>query len=183
MNRLSFLTLLTFFSFQNCFSQKRNIKIPLSLKEISGLERFQDSLFIAINDSGNEPKVYFLNQKGKIIHSLFLLNARNVDWEDLTLDENNNLYIGDIGNNSLKRTTFEIYYFNLSHIFENDSITVEKLSFSYPKTNQQINTFDCESLAYYNGKLFVLIKNTKKNFKKQIYYLNWNSTKVFKRQN
>ncbi len=64
-----------FFCMTNFYSQ--SLRLNSALKEISGLEVVNDTIFVAINDSGNEPIVFYLNKKGKITHQLFLKNAKN----------------------------------------------------------------------------------------------------------
>lgn len=76
----------------------------LSLKEASAVavSKVSDLIWVA-EDSGNKNKIYGLDTDGKITHTVTLENAKNVDWEDLTADEEGNLYVGDFGNNSTLR--------------------------------------------------------------------------------
>ncbi|MCF8433385.1 MAG: hypothetical protein K9G37_02850, partial [Crocinitomicaceae bacterium] len=43
----------------------KKVRLSAELKEISGLEKFNDSLLIAINDSGNSPELFFIDLKGE----------------------------------------------------------------------------------------------------------------------
>ena len=77
------------------------------LSEASGIvsSRINKGLFWAINDSGNEAKIYLLNTKGEIVNSWLINGSSNIDWEDLAISTNQQsgrtfLYIGDIGDNS-----------------------------------------------------------------------------------
>ena len=72
------------------------------LDEISGLEMLNDSTFVALNDGGHEATLYLLNIRGKIIKKVKIENAKNVDWEDIAVDDKN-IYIADVGNNTNKR--------------------------------------------------------------------------------
>ncbi len=84
-------------------------KLPKSIEESSGLILYNDTLFITHNDSGDKPILYFINLKGDLIHQITISNAINDDWEEITKDEQGNIYIGDFGNNLNKRKNLTIY--------------------------------------------------------------------------
>ena len=67
------------------YSQKLTKDISLSKKidETSGLEII-DGQFITHNDSGGDPKLYYLDKKGKIVFERTLDGVKNNDWEDIT---------------------------------------------------------------------------------------------------
>jgi hypothetical protein len=151
-------------------AQVKKYKISNELHEISGIEIWNDTILIAINDSGNEAILFFMNLKGKIIHKLKIDNAKNHDWEDLTLDSNNNIYIADVGNNANKRQNLMIYYFSLDSCLFKTSITAKKISFRYedqdafpPEKDKKY--FDCEAIAYHNGFLYLFTKDLASPFK------------------
>lgn len=150
------------------------IKLTAELNEISGLEKFNDSILIAINDSGNSPTIYFINLQGKIIKRSLILNAVNNDWEDLAMDDEGNLYIADVGNNTHQRTDLCVLKLNAQQAFNNDSISVEKIYFSYSDqldfSGGQVNAnHDCEAMFWYNDTLHLLTKITSKP-KKDYWY-------------
>ena len=137
------------------------------LEEISGLVFWQNRLY-GHNDSGNEPILYEMDTLGTITKEIFLNGISNKDWEDITQDSLY-FYIGDIGNNSGNRTDLCVYKFLKSSIGVNyfDTINInqiEKIQFSYPDQNDftpNVNNtpFDCEALAFRNGKLHLFTKN------------------------
>ena len=43
--------------------------------------------FITHNDSGGDPKLYYLDKKGKIVFERTLDGVKNNDWEDITKDD------------------------------------------------------------------------------------------------
>jgi hypothetical protein len=151
------------------YSQK--LKLNSALEEISGLEIVNDSIFVAINDSGNEPIVFYLNERGEIIHQLLLKNANNLDWEDLTIDENKTIYVADIGNNALKKSNFCVYSFSFDEGLLNDTIEANKITFSYPL---EFGNQDCESIVFYKDQLLLFTKNTKDKLKDQHYVFSLN---------
>ena len=86
------------------------MRLDTKLAEISGLEKLEENLFVAHNDSGDGPYLYFLNGNGELLKT-HLLNRclSNVDWEDIAYDGQNTLYVGDFGDNGNKRDDVCIY--------------------------------------------------------------------------
>ncbi len=138
-------------------------KLPKELKEISGLAVFNDSLLIAHNDGGNEPNIYFLTKKGKIVHTCSIINTSNTDWEDITIDPNGTIYIADVGNNLNNRTNLSILKINGNLAVFQDTCRAEVILISYanqlnfPPKKAALN-FDCEAIAWHNDSLILLTK-------------------------
>ena len=157
---LSFLFLIHL----NGFSQKRKtFKLSNELNEISGLESVNDSLLIAHNDGGNEPSLFVLNQKGKILKKCTITNSKNTDWEDLTKDDKGNLYIADIGNNANKRRKVRILKVAIDSILNLDSVSATIYPFSYPDQKEfpppNSNLYyDAESISFFNDSLWIFTK-------------------------
>lgn len=145
------------------WSQEQKVKLPKELKESSALIVYQNT-FLTINDSGNEPKIYQFNRRGEIIHTAYLTNAKNIDWEAMAFDGKEYLFIGDIGNNSNKRKDLCIYKVPITKILEEDTVFAEKIEFSYP---EQINFppeksslyYDAEGMIIKDGNLLIFTKN------------------------
>jgi len=113
--------------------------------EISGisLSKDCDQVIWAINDNDNGPYLYQLDTETAEIKLVYhLQNMRNVDWEAISLGKGiygySNLYIGDIGNNNLKRTKIWVYRFEEPNCFSEagDKISLtpefDQLEFVYP---------------------------------------------------
>ncbi|WP_223032745.1 SdiA-regulated domain-containing protein [Hanstruepera marina] len=152
--------LLIVFLTLSCDSGKLKVlaDLPTSLPEISAVEKFPNSdVLWVIQDAGNNNHVYGLNTDGKIIRDITITNAKNEDWEDLTIDNENNLYIGDFGNNDEKRKQFEIYKINPSS--ETTKVTAEVISFELPKKQKPK---DFEAFVLHNGFFYIFSKETKK---------------------
>ena len=96
-----FYTILILCLFSSCSS---SYPISSKLGEVSGIETQSRDIFFAINDSGEDPVLYIMKSDGIIFHKIFIQGAKNVDWEDLSSDDDF-LYIGDIGNNRNQRIT------------------------------------------------------------------------------
>lgn len=70
------------------------------LPEVSGIvksQRFADIYWVH-NDSGNPPTLFAIRKDGSIVRS-YPVEAANIDWEDIAIDDQGHLYLGDIGNN------------------------------------------------------------------------------------
>jgi len=137
--------------------------IPDKLKEISGLVFINDSVVVGHNDGGNSPKLFFLNLEGKILHEVKIDNAKNEDWEDITYDGDDILYIGDIGNNLNKRKDLCIYKVSLKKALKKDEVDAEKISFTYPNqtafppSDDDLH-YDAEALCFYKDSLYIFTK-------------------------
>jgi hypothetical protein len=85
------------------------------INESSGIaaSKCQPDILWTHNDSGDDAFIYAVNGQGKKLGTWRVSGARNIDWEDIAAFKNNNgtcfLYIGEIGNNQLKRDEFVVY--------------------------------------------------------------------------
>ncbi|WP_447635007.1 hypothetical protein [Flavobacterium microcysteis] len=142
----------------------------LSLKEASAVavSKVSDLIWVA-EDSGNKNKVYGLDADGKIAHAVTLENAKNVDWEDLTTDEEGNLYVGDFGNNDNIRKDLCIYKINAGDLKNETAVSPSKIEFYYPEQKQfppkkSELFYDAESFFIYKGNFYIFTKNRSKGF-------------------
>lgn len=150
---------------------QQTFQIPSELPEASGVISLNNDFWL-INDSGNDPIIYKLDSTGSIIHSIYI-RGKNIDWEDLTKDDQGNIYIGDFGNNENKRVDLKIYilpYEQLSY----DTITPQVINFKYenqtsfPPAEGKLD-FDCESMIWTNHSLHFFSKNRSKSKQTKIY--------------
>ena len=155
------------FGFVNAQGSSARIKLSSQLNEISGLAVLNDSILIAINDSGNEPFLYFLDLKGNVVKSTRVSKALNVDWEDLTMDDRGNLYIADAGNNLNQRKDLHFLQVEAQEAFEKDSVIAKEIWYTY---SDQLNfppaktawNFNCEAVFWASDSLYLLTKNESK---------------------
>ncbi|MEX1188789.1 MAG: T9SS type A sorting domain-containing protein [Bacteroidia bacterium] len=151
--------------------------LPEEIQEPSGLIMINGLLFTH-NDSGAEALIYQLNQNTyEIDRTIFISNANNTDWEDLTID-NLYLYIGDFGNNSGDRVDLKILRIPIAQIMANDTVSAEFIEFAYEdQTNfesQPLATnFDCEAFISFGDSLVLFTKNWL-DLKTTIYSINKN---------
>ena len=151
------------------------------LQEGSGLalsKKFPGVLWTH-NDSGDSARFFAIDQTGKILSEWQLAGARNQDWEDLAIDDQGNLYVGDIGNNANARRDLAVYVVAEPDPHatpsEGEELTVRatrRLRFRYPDfpypppPNRQ--NYDAESLFWAGGELYLLSKH-RSNTKTQLY--------------
>jgi hypothetical protein len=128
------------------------------IPEASGIvksRRFAD-VFWVHNDSGNPPLLFAIRGNGRIVRQ-FRLAIPNIDWEDIAIDDQGHLFLGDIGNN-FGRLPLRVIY----RIDEPDPsspadkpVSASAVTFySLPKENR----FDAESLFYDRGSAYLLAK-------------------------
>lgn len=116
-----------------------------------------------VNDAGNAPILFELNTKGKIVKTI-KVNADNKDWEELTADNDGNLYIGDFGNNKNKRKDLSILIVKNQDLSSKEPIDVERITFSYPEQikfppKKKDYNFDCEAFFHMNDSLYLFTKS------------------------
>ncbi|HIP37116.1 MAG TPA: hypothetical protein EYG85_09715 [Crocinitomix sp.] len=143
-------------------------KLPKKMYETSGLVFYQNKYIITINDSGNKSEIYVLNKRGEHIKTIDVEDTKNYDWEDMTQDEEGNIYIGDIGNNLNKRKKLKIYILKKGFI-EKNKVVPKKITYWYedqqefPPKKNNLN-FDSEAIFYKEGFLYILTKCRSKPF-------------------
>ncbi|NER14040.1 T9SS type A sorting domain-containing protein [Leptobacterium flavescens] len=147
-------------SAQTGFTEKGTL--PGEVEENSGLIFYNNKL-ITHNDSGGAAELYEIDTlTNAISRTVSIMNATNVDWEDISQD-NNYIYIGDIGNNSGSRTDLRIYRIAKSDYDAGDTVNADIISFSYedqtdftPSLNN--TNWDAEALFVFDNMLVILTK-------------------------
>ena len=81
-------------------SSRRASSMSQLVPEASGIvkSRRHPGIFWVHNDSGNPPLLFAIRADGQIVRQ-FRLDVPNIDWEDIAIDDQGHLYVGDIGNN------------------------------------------------------------------------------------
>jgi hypothetical protein len=71
-----------------------------AIVEPSGIvaSRQYPGIFWVHNDSGNPPALFAVRLDGTLVRK-YLVDAPNIDWEDIAVDGSGHLYLGDIGDN------------------------------------------------------------------------------------
>ena len=136
-------------------------QIPQELKENSG-HIFHNGKLISHNDSGNVPVLYVLDTVSmEITRRVTVSNAMNIDWEDITQD-NDFIYIGDIGNYSGTRTDLAVYKIPKIDFDNGDTVTAEIIAFHYEDQVEFVDNgksnWDAESLTVFDDQLWLFTK-------------------------
>jgi hypothetical protein len=161
------VVLLTFFLLLSCsnFGQLTYVtELPKKLDENSGIIHYSDSTVWFIEDNGNQDEIYQVDFLGNLLKEIEVKNAKNGDWEDLTKDENGNLYIGDFGNNVNKRKDLVIYKLPNPQNESGDKIEAEQIRFNYPEQTEfpperEKLFYDAEAFFYHSEFLYIITKN------------------------
>ena len=135
------------------------------IPESSGIvaSRKHAGVFWTHNDSDNPPSLFAITRDGQLIRE-YPVEAKNVDWEDIALDDAGHLFIADMGNNRRKRTEVQVYRVDEPDPRQPIHGRVPSLRVTrswrlmYPDA-----PFDCESLFVWKGKGYVLPKRLSKS--------------------
>ncbi len=144
--------------------------LPKHLKEVSGIV-FSEStnLIWLIEDSGNANAIYAVNNTGKQQRKIILSQTKNVDWEDITKDDQGNLYVGDFGNNANDRRDLAIYKINKDSLNNDSVVPSYKIAFAYPEQTEfppkkSKFFYDVEAFIEFKNNFYLFTKNRSKGF-------------------
>jgi hypothetical protein len=140
--------------------------LEFTVEETSGLAIVNGN-FITHNDRGHTNELFvFDTETGLVTNTFEVLGAENEDWEDLAQNEDF-LFVGDIGNNPGDRQNLRIYMVDLDEFdFQLESGTVPlsgTIKFNYPEQETFVagnrHNWDCEALIYRDGYLYLFMKH------------------------
>lgn len=136
-----------------------------SLSEISGIVSSgrSDEIFWVHNDSGDLPRIYALNARGGLLAAMRVVGAINYDWEDIASGPGENgepaLYIGDIGDNGLKRDMIVVYRVRepviSPHMTSSDTEPATPLQFVYPDGRHDAEALFVDPAS---GRIYIITK-------------------------
>lgn len=136
------------------------------ISESSGL-LYVNAQVYTHNDSKDKPCIYRVDCKtGKVLQWIYLKDAKNMDWEDMTSD-GLYVYVGDFGNNNGKHRQRTIYRCQLPKIKdgEKDTVICETIHFNIPipANDAEIrfnrHPYDMEAMTVIDSKLIVFTKD------------------------
>lgn len=141
-------------------------RLSQAVNESSGLIHLNGQIYTH-NDSKGEACIYRIDQKsGKVLQWIYLRDAKNMDWEDMTSD-GMYVYVGDFGNNNGKHRQRTIYRCMLPKVIDKhkDTVNCETIHFSIPipagdatiKFNK--HPYDMEAMTVIGEKIFIFTKD------------------------
>lgn len=137
--------------------------LPREVGESSGLALYRGQLW-TLNDSGNGPWLYRLDEQGQIEYRVRLEGAANIDWESMAADEDS-LYVADCGNNSGRREWLQLYtaaWSKLETAGPDQEVPAARVEFGFadpaPVNGVQAHDNDCEAIASVEGEIWLLTK-------------------------
>ncbi|WP_374445981.1 hypothetical protein [Epilithonimonas sp.] len=172
MKVLSFFALLSITL--SCSQTQENFStlcaLPKQLKEASACEISKASPLIwTIEDNHNDNILFGFNEKGELQKKIRITNVENNDWEDLTSDDEGNIYIGDFGNNDNDRQNLAIYKIKAEDLNKDETEAESVVQFYYPEQTEfppkkKDRIFDVESFLIFNDKFYLFTKNRSSKF-------------------
>ena len=126
------------------------------IRESSGIvaSRQFEGVYWTLNDSGNPATLYATKRNGELIQEIALHGSLNVDWEALGIDEKNQLWIGEIGNNSRLRFDLKVVVIAEPNPFtETAAEVIASYPYRYPNEN-----VDAEGLFVIEGIPYIVSK-------------------------
>jgi len=134
--------------------------------------RVWDDVYWTLNDSGCNNRIFPFNSKGELYRAewykekeggIFIGNEINIDWEEMAVDNDGNLYVCDTGNNFNTRKDLAIHVLKDPFPYATGNTTSFKtIKFYYPE--QKVfpdipNNYDCEAVFWANDNLYLLTKH------------------------
>ncbi len=139
-------------------AQKKHVRLPETLPEVSGLAISSPDSLWWHNDSGAGPVLYCTDRNGAVLKTATLNRLQHEDWEDLTRDTEGRLFIGDFGNNRNQRQNLRIYR------YDPGTEQTDSILFRYPDQDAfppppSACNFDMEGFVFFNDSLHLFSKN------------------------
>lgn len=149
-------------------SIEEHILLPDVLSETSGLYCESDKL-LSINDSGNAPVIYQVEQDGSISKQYDVALVNN-DWEAITANETA-FYIADVGNNNGKREWLSIYKLDRKNLTDIQNIHIKYAGNTVSGNIPYAHDFDSEAMIKLHDSLVLFSKSWRTGITK-VYRIN-----------
>jgi hypothetical protein len=109
------------------------------------------------NDGGGPRKqiLFALRREGESLAEFRVTGALLHDWEDIAIDDEKHLFVGDIGNNDAKRTQLAVYQIDEPDPKSSSSAVIVTRGWQLRFAGAP---FDCESLFVWRGQGYVISK-------------------------
>lgn len=145
------------------------------IRESSGFvtSRQYKGVYWTLNDSGNPNVLYATRLDGSLIREFVVEGTRNRDWEALAVDDQGQLWVGEIGNNSRQRTDLRVYVVPEPNPLRDTIATAMAVyPYKYPAEN-----VDAEGMFIYEGMPYIVSKEAEQAVLYRFTQLNADTTK------
>lgn len=137
-----------------------------AVDEVSGLaaSRRHPGIYWAIRDSGPGTRAALLavrvvGERVAAIRTIPVAGARNVDWEELAIDEHGDLWIADTGNNAEGRRDLKLLRLpEPDPAGKGPARVAGTYPFRYPDKPAWGASFDAEALFFVDGAAYLITK-------------------------
>ncbi len=147
-----------------------------AIRESSGIvkSRMWPDVFWTHNDSGDTARIFAVQADGKVIMprgrrdspetfaGIEILDAVNVDWEDIAADDRGNLLIGAFGNNCHARRDLAVYMVpEPEPTIRSNTRALCKIGFHFPDQTEfpdPDSNFNVEALFHARGKIYIIAR-------------------------
>jgi len=156
-NVLFLLPLLTFAN----ISPREVTDLSITMRESSGIVSMGKGGFWTINDGTNGPLLHAADTSGNVYRTINLLNAFNYDWEDMTQDNDGNIYIADTGDRNAWYSPsgayddLSIYRVPNPDFFCENDVVAGIINFRFPTSNVD----NAEGIFYYDDYIYITTKS------------------------
>jgi len=138
--------------------------IPDEISESSGIAVATPNHIWSHNDAGNTNELFCFDTTGTLLRQLLISNVNNIDWEDLTQDDQQRMYINDAGNNGNDRRNLKIYRIPNPENISGNIVQAEIIKFDledqvqFPPPESNWN-YDIEAIIWKSDSLYLFTKN------------------------
>ena len=131
------------------------------LKDLSGIvPAKEEEEYWGHGDRGGDAEICRFNIRGKLLQKVKLRKAKNFDWEGMTVDSNGAFYIGDFGDNDLRRDYYSIYKLTEPEASISKMSGVDSYRFEYADGESR----NCEALFAIDDRLYLITKENREIF-------------------
>ncbi|MDQ5886616.1 MAG: hypothetical protein QG628_1013 [Patescibacteria group bacterium] len=87
--------------------------------------------------------------------------SKNNNWEDIAMDNNNNIWIGDIGANLCSRQDQKLLRVKEPNPTSSETLTITaNYTFKFPDPASGCNTWNSEAMFWLDGKMYIFAKTS-----------------------
>lgn len=150
-----------------CADDKTIFNLSNKVDESSGIvaSRTYPGIFWTHEDNGLSNNLYAVDAEGDFVSKVAVAGAKNVDWEDIAIDDAGFLYVGDTGNNENSRRDLLVYRVEEPDPYAEDATATvsSRIRYRFPTQlafpDPSDLNYDSEALFFAQDTLFLLTKN------------------------